>query len=125
MRDEVEKIVIAAEEQDPTWGLFVYLTATLGTRCGETVALRAEDFDERRQFVRVDRAVSKTSGGPTIKSPKSGEGRDLPIEDAAFWDHVRPFVDRPGFLPLRRCPADTIRLPGRGEGSFDRDKAES
>lgn len=98
MRDEVEKILIAAEEQDARWALFVYLTAILGTRCGETVALRTEDFDEKRGIVRIERALTKTAGRPTIKSPKSGEARDLPIDDPDFWGHVRPFLHRSGFL---------------------------
>lgn len=98
MRDEVEKILVAAEEQDPRWALFVYLSAILGTRCGETVALRGEDFDEKRGIVRIERAVTKTAGRPTIKEPKSGEARDLPIDDGDFWAHVRPFLHRGGFL---------------------------
>jgi integrase len=97
-RAEVERIVAAAENQDPQWGSFVYLTSTLGTRCGETVALRGEDFDEMRRVVYIERAVTKTAGGPTIKEPKSGESRELPVDDADFWEHLRPVLDGPGFL---------------------------
>lgn len=97
-RTDVHKILTAAEEQDPQWGLFVYLTATLGTRCGETVALRAEDFDEARSTVHVDRALSKTAGGPTIKEPKNGQARALAFDHPAFWDYVRPFLGTPGYL---------------------------
>lgn len=96
-REEVDKLVIAANEQDDVWGLFVYLTSTLATRCGETVALRPEDFDEAKHIVRIERAVSKTQGRPTIKEPKNGP-RDLPIDDPDFWDHVRPFLWNDGFL---------------------------
>ncbi len=64
-RPEVDKIVAAAEEQDRTWGIFVYLTSVLGTRCGETVALCAEDFNESEGVVRIERAVIKTAGRPT------------------------------------------------------------
>jgi integrase len=97
-RPEVDKIVSAAEEQDRRWGLFNYVTSTLGTRCGETVALRAEDFAEANHVVHIERAVSKTSGRPTLKEPKKGEPRDLPIDDPEFWDYVRPFLQEPGFL---------------------------
>lgn len=82
-RDEVDKLLIAAEEQDRRWSLFVYLSSTLGTRCGETVAVRAEDFDELDHVVRIERAATKTAGRPTIKTPKNGEPRELPIEDPA------------------------------------------
>lgn len=97
-RAEVEKIVAAAEEEDVRWGLFVSITATLGTRCGETVALRAEDFDEDQGVVHIERASSKTKGRPTLGPPKNGKPRHLPIDDPGFWEHVRPFVQEPGFL---------------------------
>lgn len=97
-RDEVDKLLIAAEEQDRRWSLFVYLSSTLGTRCGETVAVRAEDFDELDHVVRIERAATKTAGRPTIKTPKNGEPRELPIEDPGFWDHVRPFLATEGYL---------------------------
>jgi integrase len=114
MRDEVEKIVIAASEQDATWALFIYLSATLGTRCGETVALRTEDFDEQRGIVRIERALSKTAGRPTLKEPKSGEARDLPIDDADFWDRVRPFLQDGGFL-FRGYYRDAPRTPANAK----------
>lgn len=38
-------MILAAEEESILWGLFVKITATLGTRRGETCALRWEDFD--------------------------------------------------------------------------------
>jgi len=38
--EEVEKMILAAEEEDPLWGLFVNVSATIGTRRGETCALR-------------------------------------------------------------------------------------
>lgn len=97
-RPEVEKMIGAAEEHDARWGLFVYLTSVLGTRCGETVALCGEDFDEANQVVHIERAVSKTAGRPTLKEPKKGEPRDLPIDDREFWEHVRPFLSDSGFL---------------------------
>lgn len=97
-RSEVDKLVTAAEERDRLWGLFVYLTSVLGTRCGETVALRVEDFDETEGVVHIERAVSKTAGRPTLKVPKKGEPRALPIDDADFWAHVRTFLGTTGFL---------------------------
>ncbi len=107
-RREVAKLLIAAQEHDPVWGLFVYLTSVLGTRCGESVALQTEDFDEAERVVHIERAVSKTAGGPTLKLPKKGEPRELPIDDAAFWAHVRPFLQQPGFL-FRGFRRDELR----------------
>ena len=96
--DEVEKLLVAAEAQDATWHLFVYLTATLGTRCGETVALRTQDFDERRGVVHIDRAVGKGIDGPYVKLPKFDKVRTLPIDDPEFWNAIRPFLDENGYL---------------------------
>lgn len=97
-RDEKEMIIAAAEDEDALWGLFVYLTSTLGTRCAETCALRTEDFDPDAGIVHIERAVSKTAGGPTLKEPKKGEPRDLPIDDPDFWAYVEPVLGAPGFL---------------------------
>lgn len=97
-RREVETIIAAAEGEDALWGLFVYLTSTLGTRCGETCALRTGDFDPDARIVHIERAVSKTTGGPTLKEPKKGEPRDLPIDDPDFWAYVEPFGGASGFL---------------------------
>ncbi len=97
-RPEVDRIITTAEDEDARWGLFVYLTATLGTRCGETCALCSEDFDEAAHTVHIERAVSKTAGGPILKEPKKGEPRDLFIDDPDFWGYVRPALREPGFL---------------------------
>ncbi|MGH2683652.1 MAG: tyrosine-type recombinase/integrase [Actinomycetota bacterium] len=82
---EVEKIVIAAEEENHLWGLFLNITATLGTRRGETCALRWEDFDFEECRVHVKRALCKGVNGPTeIKLPKNGRERSLLVGDGFF-----------------------------------------
>lgn len=57
--EEVEKMVLAAEEEDRLWGLFVNVSATIGTRRGETCALRWEDVDFDTKRLHVRRAVCK------------------------------------------------------------------
>ncbi|MEX2392959.1 MAG: site-specific integrase [Actinomycetota bacterium] len=109
-RTDVDKLIVAAEEQDARWGLFVYLTSTLATRAAETVALRTEDFDEARGLVHIHRGVAKTAGRPSLKEPKGDILRDLPIDDAAFWDHVRPFLAETGLL-FRGFYRDAPRTP--------------
>lgn len=87
---EVEKIILAAEEEDPIWGLFLNVTATLGTRRGETCAFQWEDFDFDTQRVHVRRALCKGVRGPTeIKLPKTGRERTL-IVGRLFFDQIRP-----------------------------------
>lgn len=85
---EVEKIVIAAYEEDLWWGYFVELIATLGLRRGEACALRWEDFefpqDRKHGIIHIRRAVAKKDGGTYIKPPKSGLERDLLVHRSLF-----------------------------------------
>jgi integrase len=92
--EEVEKIVIAAEEEDPTWGLFLNVTATLGTRRGETVALRWGDFDFDELKIHIRRSLCKGVNGPKeLKLPKNGRERTIHVGEAFFEEilpHRRP-----------------------------------
>ncbi len=83
--EEVAKMILAAEEEDRRWGLFVKITATLGTRRGETCALRWEDFDAVRQRVLIRRAACVSAHVLTVKAPKSGRSRTLHIPSEGFW----------------------------------------
>ena len=95
---EVEKIVIAADEQDARWALFLTITATLGTRRGETCALRWEDFDFDECRVHVRRALCKGVNGPTeIKLPKNGRERSLLVGEA-FFEQLVPFRSSTGWV---------------------------
>jgi integrase len=115
--EEVEKIILAAQDEDPLWGLFVKITATLGTRRGETCALRWEDFDVVRQRVLVRRAACVSEDVLTVKAPKSGRSRTLHIPSAGFWRGVEEFRHADGFL-FRGWVRDPVRrreLERRGE----------
>lgn len=99
---EVEKIVIAAYEEDLWWGYFVELTAVLGTRRSETCALRWEDFVFPKRnaafgVIRVRRAVGKRDRGTYIKLPKSGHERDL-LADRSLFAGLDAFADAAGWL---------------------------
>ena len=85
---EVEKMIAAAEEEDPLWGLFLNITATLGTRRGETCALRWEDLDSDAGRVFIRRALCKGVNGPKeLKPPKTGRERAVPV-GREFFDQV-------------------------------------
>jgi integrase len=90
---EVAKILIAASEMGPKWELFCRLTATLGTRCGETVALRVNDFDVERRRVHIDEAAANGESGLILKPPKSWKPRTLSIPHPAFWEGMKPFLE--------------------------------
>jgi integrase len=95
---EVEKMIVAAEEEDPNWGLFINISATLGTRRGETCALRWEDFDFKEARVHVRQALCKGVNGPKeLKPPKTGRERTL-VVGRVFFDQVRSLRDESGWL---------------------------
>ncbi|MGH2656509.1 MAG: tyrosine-type recombinase/integrase [Actinomycetota bacterium] len=96
--EEVEKMILAAEEEDPLWGLFVNVSATIGTRRGETCALRWEDVDFDAGRLHVRRAVCKGIHGPTeLKPPKTGRERSLFVGER-FFDEIRPFRRGGGWI---------------------------
>lgn len=114
---EVEKMVMAADEEDPRWGLFVRITATLGTRRGETCALRWEDFNTIGQRVLIRRAACVSRDVLTVKVPKSGRSRTLHIPSPGFWRGLQRFGESDGFL-FRGWVRDPVRrreLQRRGE----------
>jgi integrase len=99
--EEVEKMILAAEQEDPLWGLFVNVSATIGTRRGETCALRWEDVDFDAGRLRVRRAVCKGIQGPSeLKPPKTGRERSLFVGEP-FFDESRPFRRDGGFSDRR------------------------
>lgn len=86
---EVEKMIVAAYEEDIWWGYFVELTAILGTRRSETAALRWEDFvfpraEAKHGLLHIRRAIGKRDGGIYIKSPKSGLEREILLHKSLF-----------------------------------------
>lgn len=95
---EVEKIILSAEEEDARWGLFLNFTATLGTRRGETCALRWDDVDFEDRRVHVRRALCKGVAGPKeLKLPKTGRQRSL-VVGVEFFEQLRPFRQTQGWI---------------------------
>jgi integrase len=65
------RIVEAAWEASLEWGLYLWLSAMLGARRGEVVALQWEDLDLDAGIVRVDENYVRTSDGMLLKDTKS------------------------------------------------------
>ncbi|MGH9198780.1 MAG: hypothetical protein ACRD1T_24015, partial [Acidimicrobiia bacterium] len=105
---EVGKMILAAEEEAPLWGLFVKITATLGTRRGETCALRWEDFDAPGHRVLIRRAACVSHEVLTVKAPKSGWSRTLHIPSRPFWHGLEEFRLQSGYL-FRGWVRDPVR----------------
>lgn len=116
-RDQVDKIVRAADDEGDLWGLFVKLAATLGTRRGETCALKWEDFDFERERVLIRRTVSQSHDVLSIQLPKSGKPRTLHIPHPGFWRNLAGLRRRSGYLfvgwvrdPQRRAEFDAASI---------------
>ena len=56
----------------PEWGLYIWLSAVLGGRCGEVVALRWADIDPTSEMVRLDENYVRTADG--IQSAPAHQG---------------------------------------------------
>lgn len=79
---EVEGFVAFARENAPKEiGVAVLLSAYLGTRRGETLALRWSDVDFRASEVTVRRAITETKQeGLEMKTTKTGKQRVIPLD---------------------------------------------
>lgn len=120
-REHVEMLVAAAYGEDPLWGLFVSLLATLGLRCGEICALRWEHIDAAKRTVEICEALATPKKGRlSVKEPKAGEARVLPIGEA-FWSELRRHVAPSGLVfPNPKCkwPAPDLWHPNEATRRF-------
>ena len=73
-------IVEAAWTASTEWGLYVWLSAVLGARRGEVVALQWEDIDLGVGMVRLDENYVRTSDGMILKDTKSHQMRRVSID---------------------------------------------
>jgi integrase len=63
------------------WGLYVWLSAVLGARRGEVVALQWEDIDFDAGVVRLDENYVRTAEGMLLKDTKSHQMRRVSIDE--------------------------------------------
>jgi integrase len=78
--EQMARIVEAAWVASAEWGLYVWLSAVLGARRGEVVALQWEDIDLRAGVVRLDENYVRTSDGMLLKDTKSHQMRRVSID---------------------------------------------
>jgi len=77
---QMARIVEAAWEASPEWGLYLWLSAMLGARRGEVVALQWEDLDLDAGIVRLDENYVRTANGMLLKDTKSHQMRRVSID---------------------------------------------
>jgi integrase len=78
--EQMARIVEAAWESSPEWGLYVWLSAVIGARRGEVVALQWEDIDLTAGVVRLDENYVRTADGMLLKDTKTHQMRRVSID---------------------------------------------
>jgi integrase len=71
---EIVQALMAASE-GTGWEIPIFLSAVLGTRRGETLALRWEEVDLETARVRIERSLERTGDEFRFKSPKTRRSR--------------------------------------------------
>ncbi len=78
--DEMAKIIEAAWKAAPWWGLFLWVSAVLGARRGEVVALQWEDVDLELGVIRLDENYVRAPNGLVLKDTKNHQMRRVSID---------------------------------------------
>ncbi len=78
--EQMARIVEAAWASSPEWGLYIWLSAVLGARRGEVVALQWEDIDLDAGVVRLDENYVRTADGMLLKDTKTHQMRRVSID---------------------------------------------
>jgi integrase len=79
---EVQRIIAAAEEIEPTFAALLFLAALTGARRGELCALRWSDLDAEAGTLRIARSIyDKAGGGWGEKSTKTHGVRRIGLDE--------------------------------------------
>jgi integrase len=101
--DQASRILAAASEQDPSWGMLVWLTMITGARRGEIVALRWKDVDLQRRILEIRRNL--VDG--VEKETKTHQIRRIALDETTvelLTAHQARYVERVRLLEL--APSD-------------------
>ena len=106
-----EEIKTICNRQDAPFGFFPFLLLCTGMRKGEALALSVSDIDFDAKEITVSKSVTHIDGAtPTIKTPKNGKTRQIPIPDvllAPLEEYCKgktilfPAVKKGGYMPKR------------------------
>ncbi len=94
-KEEVMRLLRAADDEWPTLGLLATIAANTGMRRGELVGLQWSDIDWKRQELTVNRSVVVVGGRKSVKDPKTHQVRVVPIPS--------PLLDRLRSLHAERA----------------------
>ena len=77
---DAARIVAAAWDQDPAWGLLVWTLLVTGARRGEVLALRWENLDLTAGILTIRHSVSEQGGATTIRGTKTHQSRRISLD---------------------------------------------
>jgi integrase len=116
---QVQQLLHHALEQDPEWGLYLWLLAATGCRRGEACALRWSDIDLDRAELRIRRSIAHAGSEVYEKSTKTHQSRRVAL-DVATVDQLRTRVadatEHRGARHLPALPGDAPRRYARTFG---------
>jgi len=93
--DEVARLIRAAGELSPVWGMLIKLAVVTGARRGELCALRWTDIDLEAGVLHVRRSLYRVGGQTGEKGTKGGRERSVALDPATAWllDDWRQWCD--------------------------------
>lgn len=85
-KEEMDALFSKAKEENLYYEPFFEFLLRTGMRCGEAAALTLADIDRKNHIIHIRRTVTTDkNGSPVIgDSPKTGESRDIDIDDAVL-----------------------------------------
>ncbi len=114
---QVQQLLVAADAEDPDFGVFLWVLAVTGCRRGEACALRWTDVDLERGEVAIRRSISQAGGALREKDTKTHQGRRLAIDEATVGVlRAHRLRARERWLALGERLADDAFLFGDTEG---------
>jgi integrase len=91
--DELRRLIGAASQIDPDFGVFVEMWARIGARAGEMAALRPEDLDPDTATVLIRRTLLRDGRtGPTKTDRERRSSYAHPILETETWQPSRPIA---------------------------------
>lgn len=116
--EEIARLILAAWDEDPDWGTFLWLKATTGNRRGEMCALRRNDRERRPgepSVLRVARALYYDDDGKLAeKDTKTHQQRGLvldPETDTVLDEHEARTRERTAAVGLDFNPVGYMFSP--------------
>ncbi len=94
--EEVGRLLAAADERDPEFGLFLRLAAVTGARRGELCGLRWTDYDPAAGEIVLRRSIVQGEDGVEVKKTKTNRDRRLAVDatTVAALDRHHGMVER-------------------------------